>query len=205
MEVTGLTIPGYRVFEYQLVIPLPEVLRDKVRQLRQEYNTAYQIEGKGLGRSSLLLVNFVQYEMMEERISNRLRQLAMGVTPFKVELKDFGSFPAHSVYVQVATRLPVQKLVKEIRQETQRIMKLNDDNKPHFILEPHITLAARLRPWQYEKSWPEYSQKTFSGRFIADRMLLLKRLAGEWPFRVAGTYSFENMPVATRQGQLLFT
>ncbi|MBL7758615.1 MAG: hypothetical protein JNL59_14505, partial [Chitinophagaceae bacterium] len=81
MEVTGLTIPGYRVFEYQLVIPLPDVLRDKVRQLRQEYNSAYQIEGKGLGRSNLLLVNFVQYEMMEERISNRLRQLAMGVTP----------------------------------------------------------------------------------------------------------------------------
>lgn len=205
MEVTGLTIPGYRVFEYQLVIPLPDVLRDKVRQLRQEFNTAYQIEGKGLGRSNLLLVNFVQYEMMEERISNRLRQLAMGVTPFKVELKDFGSFPTHSVYVQVATRLHVQKLVKEVRQETQRIMKLNDDNKPHFILEPHITLVARLKPWQYEKSWPEYSQKAFSGRFIADRMLLLKRLAGEWPFRVAGTYSFENMPVATRQGQFLFT
>lgn len=205
MQATGLTIPGYRVFDYQLVLPLPEPLRDKIRQLRQEFNEAYGIEGRGQGRSGLLLVSFTQYEMMEERIGIRMRQLAMGVTPFKVDLKDFGSFPTHSVFVQVASRLPVQQLVKEIRTQAQRILKLNEEQKPHFILDPHITVAARLKPWQYESSWQEYSQKSFAGRFIADRMLLLKRPVGEWQFRIAGSYSFENMPVAIRQGQLLFS
>ncbi|WP_315819811.1 hypothetical protein [Paraflavitalea speifideaquila] len=46
----------------------------------------------------LALATFTQLEMMEERIVNRLKTVAMGYHPFKVELKDYGSFPA-TVYL----------------------------------------------------------------------------------------------------------
>jgi hypothetical protein len=81
-------------------------------------------------------------------------------------------------------------------------MKLNNDNKPHFILEPYVTIARRLLPWQYEKGWLEYSHKNFTGRFIADGMLLLKRPVGTLKYEIAKRFEFENLPVAIKQGDL---
>jgi hypothetical protein len=119
-----------------------------------------------------------------------------------VELRDFGSFPSHTIFINVASKLPVQNLVKTIRAEAQRLMKLNDDNKPHFILEPYLAIARKLQPWQYEKGWLAYRQKHFTGRFIADAMLLLKRPAGEQGYQVVRRFDFLNLPVLTKQGLL---
>jgi 2'-5' RNA ligase len=140
--------------------------------------------------------------MMEDRIVTHLKTIAMGFHPIKIELKDYGSFPSHTIYINISSKLPIQSLVKQIRTETQRLMKLNDDNKPHFILEPHLTIARRLLPWQYEKGWLEYSHKHFTGRFIADAMLLLKRPAGELKYEIVKRFDFENLPVGTKQGDL---
>ena len=140
--------------------------------------------------------------MMEERIINRLHNVAMAHYPFKVELKDFESFPSHTIYINVTSKVPIQSLVKSIRTETQRLMKLNEDNKPHFIMEPHLTIARKLQPWQYEKGWLEYSNRNFTGRFIADSMVLLKRPVGEMKYQIANRFEFQNMPVTTKQGEL---
>jgi 2'-5' RNA ligase len=196
------TIPGYRVYEYLLVLTPHEELKNRIMQVKKEFNETYQtVTGIG-GKPQLALATFAQYGMMEERIVNRLRTVAMGYPPFKVELKDFGSFPSHTIYINVTSKVPVQGLVKEIRTETQRLMKLNDDNKPHFMMEPHFTIARKLQPWQYEKGWLEYSHKHFSGKFIADSMVLLKRPAGELKYQLAQRFSFQNLPVTTKQGEL---
>jgi 2'-5' RNA ligase len=175
--------------------------------VKTKFAEDYQCEQAKWGKSHITLVNFVQYEMMEERIINRLKVVAMGQYPFKIELKDFGSFPSHTIYINVVTKVPIQVLVKEIRKETQRLMKLNDDNKPHFILEPHLTIARKLQPWQYEKGWLEYSSKHFTGRFIGDGMSLLKRPVGESDsyrikYQFVEKFEFQNLPVATKQGEL---
>ena len=126
----------------------------------------------------------------------------MGYHPFKVELKDFGSYPSHTIYINVTSKVPIQNLVKLLRHEGQRLMKLNEDNKPHFIMEPHLTIARKLKPWQYEKGWLEYSHKSFTGRFIADSMILLRRPAGEVKYQLVQRFEFENLPVSTKQGEL---
>jgi hypothetical protein len=82
------------------------------------------------------------------------------------------------------------------------LLKLNDDNKPHFIDEPHFTIARQLKPWQYESGWLEYSQKNFTGRFIADSMLLLKRKVGTMGYQIVARFEFQNLPVSTKQGEL---
>ena len=195
-------IPAYQAFEYMLVIDPHRELSEKIAKIKQEFAEAYKVEQARWGQPQIMLANFVQYAMMEERLINRLRMVAMGATPFKIELRDFGSFPTHSIYINVVSKVPFQDLVKNIRHETQRLMKLNDDNKPYFNLEPHITIARKLQPWQYEKGWLEYSNKTFSGRFIADTMLLLKRPVGETKYKVVQRFKFQNMPVVTKQGEL---
>ena len=200
--VTTVTIPGYRIFEYLLVLNPHEELRNKIMKVKRDFYDEYKATTALGGRPNLILANFLQYEMMEERLVNRLKVVAMGFHPIKIELRDFGSFPSHTIYINVVSKVPVQTLVKEIRRETQRLMKLNDDNKPHFILEPHLTIARKLQPWQYEKGWLEYSNKNFTGRFIADGMLLLKRPLDEKKYQVVQRFEFQNLPVTTKQGEL---
>jgi len=201
-EIVGTVLPGYHIYEYLLVLSPHEELRNKIIAVKNEFYEKYKAENARWGKPHITLVNYVQYEMMEERIINHLNSIAMGFHPVKIELKDYGSFPSHTIYINITSKVPVQSLVKQIRTETQRLMKLNDDNKPHFILEPHLTIARRLLPWQYEQGWLEYSHKHFTGRFIADGMLLLKRPVGEMKYQIVKRFEFQNLPVATKQGEL---
>ena len=197
-----VSIPGYKVSEYSLVLNPHEELRNKIMHVKEHFAKAFKNNSALYSRPCISLVSFTQYEMMEERIINHLNSIAMGFQPVKIELKDYGSFPSHTIYINITSKVPVQSLVKQIRTETQRLMKLNEDNKPHFILEPHLTIARKLKPWQYEEGWLEYSHKHFTGRFIADGMLLLKRPVGEMKYEIAKRFEFLNLPVATKQGEL---
>ena len=202
MQVSGITMPGYRVYEYLVVMDPHEELRNRIIQVKKDFFEVYKASTAIGGKPHVSLVNFLQYEMMEERLVNRLKTIAMGYYPVKVELKDYGSFPSHTIYLNVTSKLPIQNLVKEIRAQAQRLMKLNDDNKPHFIMEPHLTIARKLQPQQYEKGWLEFSHLQFTGRFIADAMLLLRRPIGEMKYEIVKRFEFKNMPVATVQGDL---
>jgi 2'-5' RNA ligase len=202
MQLSGITMPGYRVYEYLLVLDPHEELRNRIIEIKKEFKETYKASTASGGKPHVTLVNFLQYEMMEERLVNRLKTIAMGYYPIKVELKDYGSFPSHTIYINVTSKMPITNLVKEIRVQAQRLMKLNDENKPHFITEPHLTIARKLIPWQYEKGWLEYSNKHFTGRFIADGMLLLKKPVGEMKYQIVEKFQFQNLPVVTKQGDL---
>lgn len=208
MESIINTIPGYRMYEYLLVLSPHEELWNRIMKVKENFAMEYKTDFARRGKPHITLANFVQYGMMEERIINRLHNVSMGFPPFKVELKDFGSFPSHTIYINVTSKLPIQNLVKTIRTDGQRLMKLDNDNKPHFILEPHLTIARKLKPWQYEKAWLEYSNSHFTGRFIANGMTLLRRLNVESPegykmkYQTIATFDFRNLPVTTKQGEL---
>ena len=196
------TIPGYKVYEYLLVLNPHEELGNKIMGIKKEFYDTYKAASAVYGKPHITLVNFIQYQLMEERIINHLKTIAMAARPVKIELKDYGSFPSHTIYINVTSKMPIQGLVKQIRTDTQKLMKLDADNKPHFILEPHLTIARKLQPWQYEKGWLEYSHRQFTGRFIADAMLLLKRPVNEMKYQIAGRFEFQNLPVMTTQGTL---
>ncbi len=187
--------------EYLLILNPHEELRNRIQQVKKEFYDTYQAPTALGGKPQVTLVRFTQLALMEERIVQRLRTIAMGYCPFKVELKDFGSFPSHTIFINVTSKLPIRGLVNEIK-DIQRLMKPDKDHKPHFIDEPYLTIARKLLPWQYEKGWLEYSNKSFTGRFIADGMLLLKRRAGDMAWQIAERFAFQNLPVSTRQGQL---
>jgi 2'-5' RNA ligase len=200
-DLVGI-MPGYKIYEYLLVLNPHEALREKIMQVKKYFFETYKNSTAIYSKPHVTLVNFVQYGMMEERLLNRLEVIAMGCSPIKVELKDYGSFPSHTIYINITSKVPIQGLIKNIRSEAQRLMKLNNENKPHFIMEPHLTIARRLQPQQYEKGWLEFSNLQFTGRFIADAMLLLRRPIGEIKYEIVKRFEFKNMPVATVQGDL---
>ncbi len=196
-----IQIPGYNYNEYLLILNPHEELRNKIMHVKKEFYEKYEAPTALWGKPHITLANFLQFEMMEERIVSRLKTIAMGYTPFKVELKNFGSYPSHTIFINIESKQQVQNLVKELKQ-AQQLLKLNKENKPHFLDNPSITVAGKLLPWQYEKSWLEYSHKHFTGRFIADGFLLIKRRVGEKAYQIVQRFEFMNLPVSTKQGEL---
>lgn len=188
--------------EYLLLIEPRHDLSDQITAIKQVFYDKYKAPEALKGKPHLTLTRFTQYDTMEDRIKQRLRQIALEKSPVLIEMANFGSFPSHTIYINVVSRPAVQNLVKSIRTRLQGMMKLDKDNKPHFILEPHITIARRLAPWQYEQGWLEYSHKTFLGRFIANSMVLLRKEEGAQKFTLAERFEFRNMPVSTTQAML---
>jgi 2'-5' RNA ligase len=193
---------NYRVYEYMLILNPHVDLRNKIIAVKKEFYEKYKASSALWAKPHISLISYKQYEVLEEKIINKLKLIAMGFKPVKIEMRDYGSFPAHTIYINVVSKVPIQSLVKQIRTEAQKLMKFDDDHKPHFMLEPYITIARKLQPWQYEKGWLEYSHRHFTGRFIADAMLLLKRPVGEMKYEIAARFEFENLDVGVAQGAL---
>jgi len=202
MKEIVTSLPGYKICQYQIVLNPHADLRIKVAELRNELNKKFKLTSPLGSKINLVLAVFTQVEMMEKRIVDHLNTIGLGYPPFKVELKNFGSFPTHTIFINMISKIPVRSLIKQIRSETQRLMKLNDENKPYFNTDPHIAIARKLDPSQYEKAWLELSNKHFTGRFIADAMLLLKRYDGEKAWQILQRFDFKNLPVNVKQGDL---
>jgi 2'-5' RNA ligase len=195
-------LPGYRLYDYLLVLSPHEEMRNKIIKLKNEFGEKYKAPVSRLTKPHITLARFINRGMTEEKLVNRLQAISMGIKPFKVECKDFGSFPSHTIFINVVSRAPIQGLVKELK-PAQPLMKLNNEHKPHFIDEPNFTICRKLKPWQYEQGWLEYSHRHFNGSFIADSMLLIKRPSGlKGSFQIAKRFEFENLPVLTKQGNL---
>ena len=199
----------YAFNEYLLVLKPNENLYEKILRVKEEFSKKYKILSAKHSYPHITLVNFLQFKMMENRLVNRLNTIAAGYHPFTISLKNYGSFPSHTIFVNIESKQQVQNLVKELK-PAQQLMTLNKDNKPHFFNDPHLTIARKLLPWQYEQSWNEYSQRHFTGHFMAENMVLLRRplafredgdiIPGK--YKIVMQFKFMNLPVITKQGEL---
>lgn len=196
-------IEGYRISEYLLVIQPNESLSDEIIALKKNFNQQFQVETFVNKQVQISLVNFFQYDISENKIIRELKKITSHIRPEIIELNGFGSFPTHTIYIDISNKQTLKELVKTIRTSTQLLMKLNDENKPHFIIEPYFTVAQKLMPWQYEKAWIEYSNKHFSGKFIATGVTLLKRNAETKYFKPVRYFQFGSALVV-EQETLLF-
>ena len=192
-------LPGYRVSDYQIILNPHEDLRNRILNIKQEFGEHYNIN-LYKGKPHITLVRFKAWEMMEEKIINHLRLTAMSLPPFKLHLKDYGSFPTHTIHIKVESQIPIHQIQVALR-SMKRLMKV-PDHDPHFMNEPFIPVAQKLPPDIYEKAWPEYQHRHFTGHFIADNMMLLKKREGSLAFQIAERLPFMNLPISVKQGDL---
>lgn len=194
-------LSSYATAEYLLVIQPHEALRDEIMEVKKYFSETYDCPAVATGKPNITLARFQQYEMIEQRIVHRLQLMAMAQASFVVELHDFGSFPAHSIYINVTTKTQIVELVKALR-PIQHLLKIDKDRKPHFITEPFVTVARKLLPWQYEKGWLELSNTQFSGRFVVEHLLLLRKRDGEKRYEMVKKFKLMNVKESITQGQL---
>ena len=194
-------LSSYVTAQYLLVIEPHESLRNEISQVKKHFAETYDCAAAAIGKPNITLVRFEQYEMMEQRILRRLQSLTAEQNSFVVELHDFGSLPTHSIYINVTTQTQIIELVKSFR-PIQHLLKIDKERKPHFITDPHITIARKLLPWQYEKGWLELSHTHFSGRFVVDHLLLLRKREGETRYSLMRKFGLMNEKIMSVQTEL---
>lgn len=194
-------LSGYATAEYRLVIEPPEALREELLRVKKYFAATYDCAAAALGTPQITLLRFQQYEMIEKRIIHRLQLLVAAQDAFLVALDGFSSFPTHTICFQLTTQEAAKALVKSIR-PIQHLLKIDKERKPHFITEPYITLASSLLPWQYEKGWLEMSHTHFSGKFMAEQLVLLRKRGGEKRYETVQRFVMKNEKMVTVQGAL---
>lgn len=207
-DLIATTMHRYDYCEYLLALKPNESVFEKIKKIREGFSKKYK-SGALDSYPYITLVRFFQFKTMESRLIKNVTNIAMQQQPFMVSLKDFKSFPSHTIFINVESKQQLANLVKQLK-VARHIMTLNQENKPYFITDPYLLIARKLLPWQYEKGWNEYIRRHFSSHFMADSMLLVKRsvsVDGEGPirsgkFQTAGQFKFMNLPVAAQQGDL---
>ncbi len=193
-------MPGYRCNEYLVVLLPHEDLRTRVNNIKKDFSEKHNTIAASSSKPHLALASFSVWEMMEEKLLQKLRIIAMGMPPFKVDLKDYGSFPTHTIFINVQSKIPVMNLVKSLK-EARRLMRC-PGNEPYFITTPYMPVGRKLSPEQYDLAWKEYSHRHFTASFIADGMLLLKRRPGDRNYQIVQRLEFMNLPVNIKQAEL---
>jgi 2'-5' RNA ligase len=194
------SMPGYEINEYRLVIPLPEAMQEKINGVRTAMHERYKIKSGFDWQPCLTILKCHAFESIEPRLLERMQQIAMEHDPFKVELENFAAYPSHTLYIDVLTKSPFNELTKSLK-KMKWLMNI-PQHEPHFINEPHLIIAQQLKPMQFISLWMECEHTPFSGRFIADAMLLLKRNSATQRYEVLRRMEFLSLPLNVKQGEL---
>ncbi|NTS43133.1 2'-5' RNA ligase family protein [Flavisolibacter sp. BT320] len=195
-----LVMPGYRIAEYRLIVPLSEALQQTVTQLRKDLHERYRIPVPFSLPPSLTILHCHAYEGMEAKLVERMQQVATRNSPFKVELQNFAAYPSHTIYIHVPTRSPFNDLCKELK--VVRSLTKIPDHDPHFINEPHLLIAQKLKPFQFTRMWMDCEHTQFTGRFMAGSMALLKRSAVTEQYEEVRRFTFTSLAHSVKQGTL---
>lgn len=168
-------ITSQAIWEYLVLVPVPETVTSLIQQQKEYMARAYNIKHVLPAKPYISIVKFSQYKALEKEVVKRLHLSATGLAPGLINLKGFGSFPTHTIFINITSKEFITSIVRRVRTYSQLSMRLNIDHKPHFFTDPHIAFARELKPWQYEKAWLHYERQSFSARFIATNFHMLGR------------------------------
>lgn len=194
-------MPAYNTYIYLLVITPTGNVWEQISDIKDYFSINYKHSFARSTKPHITLVQFMQREIVEEKIIKRFKNIAKAQAPIKIELKDFGNFPSHTIFINVTSKVPLTNLSRSLR-VAQPLLKFSPDDKPFFLTEPHVTIARKLVPWQHEKAWIEYSNSSFTGRFIANKMTLLRRKVDHIKYEYVADFEFGNEPPQPTQGSL---
>lgn len=176
--------------DYRLIIDLPAAVKQKIGDTKTVFDEQYKGTVIAGGPSLIYLAEFGCYEAEEEAVTDQINKVALGFMPFKLHLKGFQHLEQKEIYIGVCELAPLQLLTAQIDKE---IVVLPN---ARINVLPRVTIARGLHLFQFGKSWPLYQQKNFSATFIADEMLLLKRMQGFSGWQILKRMNFQNLLVA---------
>lgn len=159
--------------QYYLVLKPTEQVVEKINEVRLAVHDNYKTEIFPLSFPYLRLITFNGLKENEILIISALKKITGHLSTLRMILKNFGTFPTHTIYINAASRLCLKEIISRIKKEGN----LNPlaIEPPHYLDDFYIPIAIKLKPWQFEKLSLEHSQSNFSASCIIKEIHLLKR------------------------------
>lgn len=196
----NLSLPAYPINQYMVIIRPPYPVEQRIRKIKNELKEDFSLQSLQLQGGYILIARFSQYAQLEQKLTDKIKLIAMEAAPFKIELNDYFSHPDHVVGLKIANTAGIQKVQKSFR-EDQRLLHVPGQSA-YFNAYPALSLASRLQPEQYGAIWKKYKNRHFHASFVANHMILLRKKAGSPQWLVIDELHFQNLPVHSRQGVL---
>lgn len=184
--------------EYQLVIEPHESLQKEIELIKKSFAEQYSL-ATTTDKPRLTILRFAQFESSETQLISKFKRLSHELLSFKLEVRDFGSQPSHTIFLKIVSRKYIDGLTRQVKSDMQRFLKIDEDHKPFFIPEPHITIARKIPERQFAEAWLKYRHESFTGRFMAEEMKLMKRVKPGRPFKYMLRIPFSGDHLKHRQ------
>jgi 2'-5' RNA ligase len=174
--------------EYLLIISPDENINKELIKMKCEFRDNYGCTYAAQSHPHCTLMNFVQYQNMENYLIRRFESLVRSFSPVKITLNGFGQYPIHTIYVKMEDDKKLSKMVKIMRMKLKQVLKGFETFKTTYLTDPHLTIARRMTEGQFDQAWTEWKKRKFNSSFEATHILLLRRSISEIDFQPKGNY-----------------
>ena len=166
---------------YFLSISLPDALEYLILQFKKEIAARYHSVAALKPMEHITLqVTFFYDDTYLPRLQHRLEEVFDCISPFAVELQDFGAFPAHTIFAAIRDFFPFQQLRESLYWQLKNEMTFPPSALGSRKITPHVTIAYRdLTPEAFEEAWSEFCQRELYASFEATSAHLMEH-SGKW-------------------------
>jgi 2'-5' RNA ligase len=131
----------------------------------------------------------------ENKIKTTLEHFAGRISPFRLILDGFASFPNKKrknpvIYVHNEESPELEKLFRDLIAEL-RIKEVISEKQIPQRFSPHMTIGYRdLTLENFDKAWAEFQTRTYHAAFLVDSVCLLKHDTKEAKWNILSHFRF---------------
>ena len=161
--------------EYLLLIEPKGNAEQKTNEIKcvfgRDYKCAMATSKPHITVAYFLLVG----RRMEARVLKYLTRFLSSCKPFDLEIDGFDHFLTHTIFLKVNDNDSIKTLVKDIRKKFRKYLMPDEKFPPFFCTTPHLTIARRMAPEQFNKAWPIWQNHELKVSFNVNELVLIKR------------------------------
>ena len=188
--------------QYLLVLKPAEHVVQKIDELRATIHENFETEIFPLSFPYVRLISFTGLKENEKHLINHLIKIVRQLTPVKLILKDFGNFPTHTLFINVASKVILNDTISFIKKEGK--LSSFTVEQPQYIDDFYIPAAIKLKPCQFEKISLEFNHLIFSASCIINEIQLLTREQNTGRLRCISKFPLQDLIKPTAHQGLLF-
>ena len=167
---------------YFIAIVLPSPFIEQATELKNYFKDHFK--SKASLNSPPHITLHMPFEWRNDRendLIGLLENFSFTLSPAEVRFENFGCFEPRVIFINVFHSKELNDLQHRLRQFCKRELGLFNADYKDLSFHPHVTLAFRdLRKPEFAKAWDEFRDKKFNGKFLANRLCLLKHENDRW-------------------------
>lgn len=161
----------------------PATVIDDVDEIRKSISAEYNVFESLKRPAHITLYNPVKISNEQEKRFFKVLEDASYLNTFEQVLKNFKSFPPHTVYIDVEQNDGIMKLQTQIKTALKPLALIPAKEVTKFT--PHLTIAFKdVKVPVYDLIMDAYRDKNFKRTFIVTGFSVYKHIDKKWrPYR----------------------